>query len=120
MRPLGQTPPFARPTFCYDHGAHLTRREGRMSTSNEPAKRTPRGIALGFVVAFALSTATIIYTGLKVGAPQRESRDSSASAAPQESRAADGAEIAVGADEPSPSAESSPDPGPGTDPATSQ
>lgn len=119
MRLLGQTPAqLARPAFCYDHGAHLTRREGRMSTSNEPAKRTPRGIALGFVVAFALSTATIIYTGLKVGAPQRESRDSSARTEPPESRAADDAEIA--AEQPSTSAESSRDPGPETDPDSSQ
>jgi hypothetical protein len=38
--------------------------------ADKPRKRGPGPTAVGFVAAFLLSTATIIYTGLKVGAPR--------------------------------------------------
>lgn len=37
--------------------------------SNDPQRGRRRLIGIGFVLAFALSTATLIYTGLKVRAP---------------------------------------------------
>ncbi len=37
----------------------------------DPGKKRRRLIGIGFVLAFALSTATIIYTGLNVRAPRR-------------------------------------------------
>lgn len=37
--------------------------------SNDPLRQRRRLIGIGFVLAFALSTATLIYTGLNVRAP---------------------------------------------------
>ena len=45
-----------------------------MSASNKqstrPGRKRPSATAAGFLAAFGLSVATIIYTGLKVGAPR--------------------------------------------------
>lgn len=40
----------------------------------DPGKKRRRLIGIGFVLAFALSTATIIYTGLNVRAPRSAAR----------------------------------------------
>lgn len=40
-----------------------------------PVARKPRAIAIGFLFAFLLTTATIIYTGLLVKAPRTRSAD---------------------------------------------
>jgi hypothetical protein len=44
----------------------------------EPGKKRRRLIGMGFVLAFVLSTATIIYTGLNVRAPGSARTESSA------------------------------------------
>ncbi len=62
-----------------DRAARAGRQTKRQMTSTRerddrpPRGRPPRLIAAGFVVAFAASIATIIYTGLLVDGPRRES-----------------------------------------------
>lgn len=67
-----------------------------MNASNEPGpkqrkRRTPSATAFGFIAAFGLSTATIIYTGLQVGAPRDRDRESAASAPAESTRQDDAA-----------------------------
>ena len=52
--------------------------------TQDPGKRRRRLIGMGFVLAFALSTATIIYTGLSVRAPGTAGNRSAASSAADE------------------------------------
>ncbi|MGD2168405.1 MAG: hypothetical protein PVF63_09870 [Gammaproteobacteria bacterium] len=49
--------------------------------TQEPGRQRRRLIGIGFVIAFVLSTATIIYTGLNVRAPRSHRADDSATEA---------------------------------------
>lgn len=84
------------------------------SNSRKPKRWGPGPTALGFVAAFLLSTVTIIYTGLKVGAPR--DLGSPNSSAPGMLMRRDSADVVaeranapVRDDEDSPAAEKEPD-----------
>jgi hypothetical protein len=49
----------------------------------DPGKKRRRLIGIGFLLAFALSTATIIYTGLNVRAPRSAARTAPEQPVPQ-------------------------------------
>jgi hypothetical protein len=73
------------PGICYDACPDITvaaRRSEKTGMTEEHGRKRRRLIGIGFITAFLLSTATIIYTGLNVRAPGSHRAQESSPALP--------------------------------------